>query len=77
VEKLCGTGWPQMTNRAQTHFKLGTKDYKHTIKLSNNYWFSTATIVAWRHRNVTLYADYLSCLHINYKLWCTDYCLFI
>ena len=34
----------------------------HTIRLCNTHWFSTATLVAGKHLNVTLYLNCLSCL---------------
>jgi hypothetical protein len=41
-------------NMAHAHFTLDTYGYKHTLRICNTYCFSTATMVAPTHLNVTL-----------------------
>jgi hypothetical protein len=36
--------------------------YRHTLRICNNYCFSTATMVNRMRLNVTLHAHYLACL---------------
>jgi len=53
VQKYCGVG--QATNdMAHEHCVLDNKGYKHTIRICNNYCFSTATMVARMRLHVTL-----------------------
>ena len=42
-------------NMAQAHCMLYTYGYKHTLRKSNTNCFSTVTMVAVTHLNVTLY----------------------
>ena len=46
---------------AHAHFTLATKGCKQTLRICNTCCFSTATTVARRRLNVTLYAHCLSC----------------
>ena len=48
-------------NRARAHFMLYSVGYKQTIRICNNYCFSTATVVAWTRLSVTLYVHCLYC----------------
>jgi hypothetical protein len=61
VEKYFTASRPQMTIR---HMRIACcipKGYKHTLKIRNNYCFSTVTMVA----HVTLYAHCPSCLILS------------
>jgi hypothetical protein len=55
VEKYCGTGQATDDNMAHAHRKLYTKGYKHRLRKCNIYCFSTETMVAGTHLNVTLH----------------------
>ena len=56
---------PQITIWHMRHFMLDTEGYKQALKICNNYWFSTATIVARTRLSVTLYVHLLALfLHI-------------
>jgi len=61
VEKYSRTREAIDDNLAHVHFTLGTQVYKHTLRIFNSYCFSTATMVAPTHLNVTLYVQCLSC----------------
>jgi len=58
--RKCGKIWYSTTrraidsNRVHTHFMLDTLSYKHSIRICNTYCFSTVTMVARTHLNVTL-----------------------
>jgi len=52
-------------NMAHEVYKLGTKNYKRTLRICNNSCFSTATVVARTRLNVTLYIYCLSCLVVR------------
>jgi len=41
-------------NVVNAHCMPDTQSYKYTLILCNTYWFSTATMVAQTHLNVTL-----------------------
>ena len=47
-------------NMAHKHFMLDTQGYKHTLRTCNTYCFSTATMVARKRLDVTLYVNCLS-----------------
>ena len=58
-------------NMAHAHCMLDNLSYKHTIRIWNTYWFSTATVVAQSLFNVTLYAYWPPCsfwIHPD-RLW--------
>jgi hypothetical protein len=60
---------------AHEHCMLGTKGYKHTLRIRNTYCFFTVTVVARTRLNVTLYVHCLSFLfrsHRN-KIRCVTY----
>ena len=61
-KKYCRAGQATGDNVAHVHFMLDNWCYKHTVRICNNYCFSTAKMVARKHLNVTLYVHYLSCL---------------
>jgi hypothetical protein len=46
---------PQMTT-AHSHYMLDKQDYKHKLKICDNYYFATAAMVARTRLSVTLYA---------------------
>jgi hypothetical protein len=46
---------------AHVHCMLVTQVYKHTLRICNNYCFSTAATVEQRLLNVTLYINCMSC----------------
>jgi len=46
---------------AHPHYMLDTYGYKHTLRLCNNYCFSTASMVTRKRLNVTLYVQSLYC----------------
>jgi hypothetical protein len=50
---------------AHAHCMLDTQGYRHTLRVCNTYWFSTAAMVARALLNVTLY--YTACT-LNYIL---------
>jgi hypothetical protein len=41
-------------NMAHAHFTLGTKGYRHTLRICNTYWFSAATTVVRTRHNVNV-----------------------
>jgi hypothetical protein len=51
-------------NMAHTHFTLGTKGYKHTLRICNTYCFSAATIVARTRHNVNVIRTLPVCFSI-------------
>jgi hypothetical protein len=61
MEKYYITGQATDDNMMHTHCMLDTQDCKHTLRIRNNYWFSTTTTVARTHLNVTLYVRCLPC----------------
>jgi hypothetical protein len=50
------------------HIACWIPDYKHTLRLCNTHFFSTATVVVRTHFNVTLYVHWQSCFD-----WCHVY----
>jgi hypothetical protein len=46
VEKFCRGGQATYENMAHKHCVMDTKVYKHTLKMCNNSWCPTATMVA-------------------------------
>ena len=69
--QLCRAGEATDDNMAHAHCMLDNLSYKHTIRIWNTYWFSTATVVAQTLLNVTLYAYWPSCsfwIHPD-RLW--------
>jgi len=44
---------------------LGTYGYSHTLRICNNYCFSTATLVAQTRLSVMLYVHCLACLFLQ------------
>jgi len=55
VEKYIRTREAIDDNLGHAHFTLDTQVYKHTLRIFNTYCFSTGTMVAPTHLNVTLY----------------------
>ena len=54
VKKYRTVGQATNDNMAHAHFMLGTKSYKHTLRICNTYCFSVATIVARTRHNVNV-----------------------
>ena len=54
VEKYCKAGQGTDDNMAHAHFMLVIQGYKHALTKCNIYCFSTATVVARTHLNITL-----------------------
>ena len=61
VEKYTRAEEATDDNMAHEQFRLGTKNYKHTLRICNTHWFSTAVIVARPRLIDTLYVHCLSC----------------
>ena len=60
-----GTGWQATDdNMAHAHCILDTYGYKHTLRICNTNYFSTAKMVARTHLHVTLYVHF--CVFIYY-----------
>jgi len=55
VEKYYRLGRAADDNRAHAHCIIDTLDYKHTLRISNTYCFSTAIIVARTRLSVKLH----------------------
>jgi hypothetical protein len=56
MEKYCTAG--QATDdMGHAYCKLDTKGYEHTLRICNTYCFSTATLVARKRLNITLYVQ--------------------
>jgi hypothetical protein len=60
-KKYCRAGQATDGNMANVHCMLGTKVYKHTLRICNTYCFSTGAMFSRRPLNVTLYIYCLSC----------------
>jgi hypothetical protein len=67
VDKFCRTGQDTDDTMAHVVGMLDTEGYKHTLGICNTYCFSTATMVARRRLNITLYVHVhcLSCYISN------------
>ena len=61
MEKYCRAGQATDDSMAHAYGMLDTEGYRHTLTICNSYCFSTATMVARTHLNVTSYVHYLSC----------------
>jgi hypothetical protein len=61
VEKYCRPGQAIDDNMAHAPYMMDNQGYKHTLRICNTYWFSTATTVAPTRLNVTLYIRSASC----------------
>jgi hypothetical protein len=58
---------------ALAHCMLDTRDYKHTLRIcNNNYFFSTATVVARKSLNVTLRIACIASVFLNLRGSCWD-----
>jgi len=53
VEKYCRAGQAADDSMVHAHCMLDTQGYKHTLKICSTACFSTETMVARRHLNVT------------------------
>ena len=62
VEKYRRAGQDTDDIMAHAHCMLHNKSYKHTFRICNTHYFSTATMVARKRLNLTLYVQCLSCL---------------
>ena len=65
MEKYCRAGQARDDNMAHAHCMLGTKGYKHTLRICNTCCFSTVTTITRRHLSVTLYEQCLYCCHVH------------
>jgi len=64
---------PQMTTWLKRKYMPDTYGYKHTLTISNTYYFSTATMVARTRPNITLYVHCLSCyIMLRQKRCCNN-----
>jgi len=61
VRKYSTAGQATDDTMAHAHCMLNTQGYKHTLRIWNTYCSCTATMVAWKRHNVTLYIHCLSC----------------
>jgi len=61
LEKYFRAGQAADDNMAHAHCLLDNQGYKHTLRVTNNHWFSTATVLARKYINDTLYLHFLSC----------------
>jgi hypothetical protein len=59
--RYCRAGQATDENTAHALCLLNNSGYKHTLTICNIYCFSTATVVARKRLNVTLYVYWLSC----------------
>jgi hypothetical protein len=62
VEKYCEARQAALDNMARVHCMLDTQGYRHTLRLCNTYYLSTAAMFARTRLNVTLTQS--SCLFI-------------
>jgi len=62
VQKYYRAGEATDDNKTHAHFMLDTRGYKHVIRISNAYCFSTAKLVGETRLNVALHLLCLSCL---------------
>jgi hypothetical protein len=62
VEKYCRAGQATDDNTSHAHWILGTEVYKYTLRICDNYWFSTAIMVTRTILNVQC----LSCFQVVY-----------
>jgi len=53
-KKYCRAGQDTDDKTAHARCMLDTQGYKHTLRIPNTYWFSTATMVARTHHYATL-----------------------
>ena len=65
MEKYGRTGQATDDNMAHALCVLDDEGCRHTLRICNTYCFSTATMVARTHVNVTLYILCLSFLHTS------------
>jgi hypothetical protein len=63
VKKCCRAGQATNDNMAYAQCLMDTQGYKCTHRLCNTHCFSTLTMVARTHLNVTLYVHCLSCYY--------------
>jgi len=72
VQKSCTAGQATNGNKAQARWMLATSDYKHTLRICNNYCFSNATMVARTRLSVTLRVH---CRHCSFFTKATNFAL--
>ena len=60
MEKYCRAWQATYDNMVHVHCILDTQGYKHTLRICNNYFYSTSTMAVWMHPKVTLYIHCLS-----------------
>jgi hypothetical protein len=72
VEKYCIPGQTTDDLMTHAHFTLGTYGYKHTLRIYNPFFFFTATMVARKRLNVTLYVHYMPCISDAQSILQTD-----
>jgi hypothetical protein len=67
-KKCCTAGDATDDNMAHAHCFLDTYSYKHTLRICDTYWFSTATMVVRTRLTVPLYVHCLSCSFAYFML---------
>jgi hypothetical protein len=67
VEKCCTGGQATDDNMAHAHCMLDNRGHKHTLRLCNTHYLSTATVVARMSLNITIYLHRLSCSECNFE----------
>jgi len=60
MEQYCRAGLATDDNIAHARCMLNTSGYKHILRIYNTYCFFTATMLARKRLNVTLYIQCLS-----------------
>ena len=61
VKKYCRAGEAKDISTAHAHYSLDTRSYKHTLRICNTHFFSTATIFARTRLSISLYVHWLTC----------------
>jgi len=64
LDKYCRAGQATDDNTAHAHCMMETWGCKHTLRICNTYYFSTATMVVRRRLHVTSYVHCLFCFKI-------------
>ena len=64
LEKYCRAVEATDDNVTPAHCMLDSQGYRHTLRICNTYWFSTATMVARTHLSVTFIHTLPVLLHL-------------
>jgi hypothetical protein len=67
-KKYCIAWQTTNDNTAHAQCMVDTYDYEHTVTIHKTYCFSTATMVARKRINVTLYVPCMSCFKLGFPL---------